>query len=138
MMATFYAGFTRFNGELYAGGAFQQLEGVTTGSVAAFNGVTWRALSNSQYPNGLPSQAFSLAVSGSSLYAAGWYMGWSDGPLEINDGGSVARWDGTGWSGVGYAYLANPIVAIGFLNGVLVSTADRPDGLTRAIERTHG
>lgn len=71
------------DGELYAGGDFEQIGGVAANNIAAWDGTSWRALGA-----GLDQVVSALAVyddgGGSKLYAGG--------------GGGLLCWDGTTWS----------------------------------------
>jgi hypothetical protein len=80
------------NGNLYAGGSFTNIGGVSANCIAEWNGVTWRSL-GSGMNNEVRSLAFDLS---GNLYAGG---------LFTTAGGSnancIARWDGTNWSSLG-------------------------------------
>jgi trimeric autotransporter adhesin len=81
-----------FNGELYAGGDFLEVEGQAIAHIAKWNGVNWSAVGE-----GLPGTVNSLVVydegSGPALYAGGDFFGAS--------GNYVAKWDGSVWTPLG-------------------------------------
>lgn len=83
--------------DLYVGGQFTTAGGVPATNIAKWNGTNWSSVglgvSAQPYYLGYVS---SLAVSGSDLYAAGYFT---------NAGGSaanyVAKWNGSSWSALG-------------------------------------
>ena len=80
--------------ELYAGGQFTTAGGVPATNIAKWNGTNWSALglgvSAQPYYAGYVS---ALAVSGSNLYAAGYFT--NAGGLPAN---YIAKWNGSSWS----------------------------------------
>ena len=84
--------FEEFNGELIAGGAFNQMAGlIFTENIAKWNGTNWLSLDNDN-PNG---QVQALKLFNNELYVGG-NIGMI-GPVVYN---SIARWDGSQWSDV--------------------------------------
>jgi hypothetical protein len=86
---------------LIAGGSFTSIGGIEAGSVAAWNGTTWSALSMALEPQGAAGAFQGPVVYGLArgaddvLYAGGiFYAG------DQTEGG-VARWDGEAWAIVG-------------------------------------
>ena len=82
---------------LFVGGFFTQIGGVSAAGVASFNGSTWSALgSGIKGRQGASGQVNKLAWSSNQLYAAGTFE------RAGNVGaGEVARWDGTNWFSLG-------------------------------------
>src|SRR5215510_7506018 len=57
---------TTYNGELYAGGAFDSADGSAAAKIAKWNGASWSAVGT-----GMNSFVLALAVYNNDLYAAG-------------------------------------------------------------------
>lgn len=85
---------------LYAGGYFRTAGAVTVNGVARWNGSAWSALGtgvSDPNPNpSFPALVYSLAVSGTTLYAGGMFT--QAGNVAAN---RVARWNGSAWSALG-------------------------------------
>ncbi|MGY3089509.1 hypothetical protein ACVWYF_002557 [Hymenobacter sp. UYAg731] len=85
------------NGDVYAGGLFQQAGGATANHVARWNGTAWSSLGTGT-ANGLNDRVMALVVAGNGdVYVGGFFT-------FINSGGQanrVARWDGTAWNSLG-------------------------------------
>ncbi|HEU0011040.1 MAG TPA: hypothetical protein VFT34_14575 [Verrucomicrobiae bacterium] len=73
---------------LYVGGAFT-ISGVAT-NIAKWNGNGWSALGSGM------TNVYALAVSGTDLYAGGWFARAGGTPVA-----NIARWNGTNWSALG-------------------------------------
>src|SRR5262249_51741476 len=83
-------------GELYAGGAFTQLDGTDSTLVAHWDGARWRAI-DQQLPRTRYDWVEGLASYRGELVAAGTFGDWSPpGPIK-----NFARWDGTRWAPLG-------------------------------------
>jgi hypothetical protein len=88
--------FTVMGTDLYIGGDFTTVNGVSANRIAKFNGSTWSAVGA-----GFDTTVFGLGVYRNQLFATGnFFKSGSDSVLHI------ARWDGTSnwwsvWSGVG-------------------------------------
>jgi len=85
-----------FETELFAGGDFLTAGGVTAPFVARWDGSRWWPLS----PQGPDNVVLSLEMfndgTGWALYAGGLFTSAGGGAVR-----RVARWDGSGWSGIG-------------------------------------
>jgi len=106
---------------LYVGGLFASAGGVTANRIARWDGNAWAALEGPT-GNGVSGGAGGPSVlamashddgSGVVLYAAGWFT--AAGGI---DAANIARWDGSGWSGViapsgnGIELWVNALVAV--------------------------
>jgi hypothetical protein len=91
------------HGVLYAGGSFTTAGGVTVNSIAKWNGSIWESMGSDFgpiYMGGGPS-VYSLALDhDGNLYAGG--------NFSSAGGDDIAKWNGTGWEGVGAADPDNP------------------------------
>ena len=84
---------------LYVGGDFTDAAGIATADhVARWNGSAWSALGSNGSGNGaINNTVYALAVSGSDLYAGGYFTD-AAGILTAD---FVARWNGSAWSALG-------------------------------------
>ncbi len=87
--------------DLYAGGSFMTLGGVTATNIAKWDGSFWSPLGSGIEGDVYPPVVNGLAVSGSDLYA-----GWSTNAGCAAGGcgggiGGVAKWNGSTWSALG-------------------------------------
>jgi hypothetical protein len=83
---------TVFGGDLYAGGGFSEVGGVTVNGVVRWDGTDWAALTGSS-GTGVNSLARTFAVFDGDLYVGGHFT--QAGGLTVN---GVARWDGAEWA----------------------------------------
>jgi hypothetical protein len=111
---------------LYAGGSFTTAGGLTANYIAKWNGSSWSALGSGMsgdsitVPNGgVPRPPVAdyplvsaLAMSGSDLYAAGYFT--TAGGLGATN---VAKWDGSTWTALGSGLN-------GTVNALMVSSGD--------------
>lgn len=84
-------------GNLYAGGEFTTVGGISATNIAKWNGGSWSALSaglSGNIPGYAPVTA--LAVSGSDVYAGGSFT--NAGGIAVE---SIAKWNGSSWSALG-------------------------------------
>ena len=72
-------------GDLYAGGAFTQVDGIAT-CIAKWDGSSWSTVGS-----GIDVDVYALAVSGDGLYAGGAF------PTPDR----IAKWNGRSWSALG-------------------------------------
>jgi len=80
------------SGNLYAGGSFEIIGGVTVNNIAKWNGTSWSALGS-----GIDGGVGALAVDASgTLYAGGVFT--KAGGVTVNH---IAKWDGSAWSALG-------------------------------------
>jgi hypothetical protein len=84
--------------DLYAGGYFTTAGGVAATRVAKWDGSAWSPLGEGigKLPEYYQERVYALAVSGTDLYAGGWFAG--AGGVWAN---CIARWDGSAWSALG-------------------------------------
>jgi hypothetical protein len=81
---------------LYVGGEFAIAGGVTANSIAKWDGSAWSALGSGMGRSGVTPQVFALALSGTNLYAGGYFD--TAGGVTVN---GTAKWDGSAWSALG-------------------------------------
>jgi len=84
---------------LYAGGKFTTTAGgIAANYIAHFDGTTWSALGSGMSGDTAVDYPYvsALAVSGSSVYAGGYFT--NAGGVAANH---IARWDGSNWSALG-------------------------------------
>jgi hypothetical protein len=92
--------------DLYAAGSFITAGGTAATNIAKWDGSNWLALGSGlgvsfgTYPPNSPVCV--LAVSGSNVYAGGWFP--MAGEVPAN---GVAKWDGSSWSALGSG-IGNP------------------------------
>jgi hypothetical protein len=84
--------------EVYVGGTFSAAGGVSANNIAKWNGSAWSALQAAgSSVNGVNSNVYALAVSGSLLYVGG--SGFTQaGAISANN---IAQWNGSAWSALG-------------------------------------
>jgi hypothetical protein len=109
--------------DLYAGGWFDAAGGVPANNVAKWDGSAWSALgSGMSNPPGSGSQydVLALAVSGTNLYAGGYFT--MAGAVAATN---IAKWDGEAWSALGsgingtvyaLAVSGTDLIAAGYFN----------------------
>ena len=100
--------------DLYVGGAFTTVGGITVNNIAKWDGTDWSALGT-----GASGSVLAMAVSGTELYVGGVFT--SIGGVSAN---RVAKWNGSTWSAVGptTGATAGPtgnVVTLAFVDGVL-------------------
>lgn len=76
---------------LYAGGSFTEVGGLSANNIAQWNGNSWSALGS-----GINGRVSALAVSGSDLYVGGAFDMAGNVPAA-----NVAKWNGSAWSALG-------------------------------------
>ena len=84
---------------LYAGGDFTTAGGVSANYIAKWSGTAWSALGagiSTAGSDGNGPYVYTLAVSGSTLYAGGDFT--TAGAVTAN---SIAQWSGTAWTALG-------------------------------------
>lgn len=80
------------NGDIYVGGEFTTINGITVNRIARWNGTTWSALGT-----GVPGgSVHAIAFSGNDVYIGGNFV--SAGSVAANN---IARWNGSQWSFLG-------------------------------------
>lgn len=101
--------------DVYAGGDFttvSETDGLPliVNRIAKWNGNSWGALGS-----GMNHQVLALAVSGSDLYAGGWFTSATNSGGVAIAANRVARWNGSNWSvlGVGMNGIVRTLAASG-------------------------
>lgn len=105
-------------GSLYIAGSFSIVGDVFATNLAKWDGTNWSALGTGIRANSYASGWFSLATSGTDLYAAGNFT--NAGGIAAN---YIARWNGTNWSALG-AGLNGPASALAVLGSDLYVGGD--------------
>jgi hypothetical protein len=83
--------------DLYAGGIFTTAGGSAATNIAKWDGSSWSALSSGVSWYGDPgASVYALAVSGSDLYAGGYFTTAGGNPANY-----ISKWDGSSWSALG-------------------------------------
>lgn len=86
-----------YNGNLYAGGYFNRMDGVTGyNCIARWNGQTWNKVSGGILRNGVGREITCMQVFKNELYVAG-YFDQAGSQTTYN----IARWDGNIWKPLG-------------------------------------
>jgi hypothetical protein len=86
--------------DLYVGGGFDTAGGIAANNIAKWDGSSWSALGSGMPvldANGNGSAVYALAVSGGTLLAGGLFSTAGDSGAS-----SIAQWDGSSWSEVGF------------------------------------
>jgi hypothetical protein len=92
---------------LYAGGLFTTAGGVPANYIAKWDGSAWLAL-GSGMGSIVPSLFLrALAVSGTDLYAGGYFTSAGGVPA-----GGIAKWDGNAWSALGSGTYGSTVAAL--------------------------
>jgi len=116
--------FTKFGGDLIAGGRFTTADGQTAIRVARWDGSEWHSIGSIgesvEDPNTSQEAIRALTVFNGDLIAGGWFSR-ADGQTVNN----IARWDGTNWQsmndGVDHAVLGltvfeDDLIAVGMFS----------------------
>jgi hypothetical protein len=82
--------------DLYAGGNFTTAGGSAANHVAKWNGSDWSSLGLAALGLDVNDDVRALAVSGSDVYAGGWFT-----TAGGNAANHIAKWDGSSWSALG-------------------------------------
>lgn len=78
-------------GDLYAGGWFTNVGGVSIDNIAKWDGSSWSSVGS-----GMGGIVLALATSGSNVFAGGWF-----GTAGGNTANNIAKWNGSSWSALG-------------------------------------
>ncbi len=89
-----YAVATDQDGNLYVGGNFSTIGGLTVNGIAKWDGSEWSALGS-----GVDGIVFAIATSGTNVYVGGTFN--NAGGLPAN---KIAKWDGTNWTSMGTVF----------------------------------
>jgi hypothetical protein len=90
--------------DLYAGGNFTAAGGLPANGIAKWDGSVWSPLSSGMAgPVPYYGEVSALAVSGTNLYAGGYFT--NAGGVTAN---YVAKWDGNAWSALGSGVRGSP------------------------------
>ena len=103
---------TEYNGNLYAGGAFNTAGGNPANNIAMWNGSSWSAVGA-----GVNNTVHALTVFNGNLYVGGDFKTAGGNPAS-----EIAEWNGTTWSALG-AGLQGTYYNSGFTGGVFALTS---------------
>src|SRR5262249_27493431 len=101
-----------YGGNLYAGGAFFTMNGVSCNRIARWNGAAWSPVGSPA--NGTSGSVFCMTVWNNQLAAGGLFFlgfGWSSCR-------AIGTWNGTAWGSLGVGFNGS-VVGVAVLNGVL-------------------
>ena len=101
--------------DLYAAGAFTQVNGVAVNGLAQWNGTSWTAVS-------FQGAALSLAVSGNDLYVGGLFTNLDGVGVMMTN---IGMWDGSAWHALGNG--------LGAANSAYVRAVVASQGLAKAV-----
>lgn len=90
-------------GNLYAGGRFTHIGGITTNHIARWDGTRWWAVGGG-VDDGEFGWVDCLGFGGGNLYVGGSFS--SAGGVPVN---RIARWDGTTWHALGSGLTGSPL-----------------------------
>lgn len=79
------------SGNVYAGGSFTSIVGVSANRIAKWDGSSWSALGS-----GMDGSVYAVACNGNDVYAGGWFS--TAGGSTVN---YIAKWNGSSWSALG-------------------------------------
>jgi hypothetical protein len=92
--------------------------------IARWDGANWSALGSNGAGNGaLNNDVFSIAVSGTDIYVAGWFENVNNSGTALPAADYIAKWDGAGWSALGSNGAGNGSLNAG-VEGIAVSGTD--------------
>ena len=86
-----------FSGNVYVGGVFTTIVGISAKSIAKWDGSTWSA-----HGSGMNNTVSTITVIGSDVYAGGIFT--SAGGVSAN---GIAKWNGSTWSALGSGLVGN-------------------------------
>ena len=118
---------TVFQGDVYAGGSFQTIDGVPAGEVARWDGAAWHALGDGF--SGTHSYVWTFTIHDGNLIAGG-------SMTSAAAGNCVARWDGDAWRSLNGGFVGS-VRALASYNGDLYA-AGKVYSLTAAVVRFDG
>lgn len=95
------------NGDLYVGGEFGRIAGITATSIARWDGTAWSALGTDRSTGGSPT-VYAVTVDGADVYVGGMFQ--SLGGVTTHN---LARWDGQSWHAVGSGFAGEYNTSIG-------------------------
>ncbi len=108
-------------GNLYAGGDFTHIGGITTSNIARWDGTRWWPVGG-----GVNDRVECIAFGGGNLYVGGVFTSTGSTPAS-----RVARWDGTAWHAMGSGIIGWPLaIAVDGSNVFVAGTLSQAGGLS--------
>jgi trimeric autotransporter adhesin len=122
--------------DVYIGGSFRDAANIPEAdAIVKWNGTIWSALGDNGAGSGaLGNQVNAIAVIGTDVYAAGYFIDVNNHGAILTDADYIAKWDGANWSALGSSainYIVSALAVIGtdlYVGGLFQNAA----GLTAA------
>jgi hypothetical protein len=86
------------NGDLYVGGQFSRIAGITATSIARWDGSSWSALGTDRSTAGSPT-VHAITLDGDDVYVGGQFQSFGGVTAQ-----NLARWDGQAWHAIGSGF----------------------------------
>jgi trimeric autotransporter adhesin len=102
-----------YNGSLYVGGRFSQVDALTVNGIARWNGTAWTNVGNHILPSTTGAEIYSMIVFNNELWVGGFFFRSGASGLQ-----NWARWNGSSWTGGG-SDTDGDIFSMAIHNGVL-------------------
>lgn len=120
---------TRYNNEIYVGGAFTSAGSIWSEKIAKWNGTQWDSLLIKPFRANNSGAVCTLQPIGGYLYMGGTFDTVAGFPCQ-----SIARWDETNWSSLNFPVLQNTYInAIAEYNGEIYASGSFRNTLNDSI-----
>lgn len=117
--------FAVFQGDLYVGGKFREVDGLAANYIAKWDGSKWSPILDARQANGTNSPVYALAVGPNADGVDVLYVGGAFTYAGSVQASRIAAWDGTGWEPLGSGVIyENPppypsVTALSVFNNIL-------------------